>query len=107
MDRCFKCGRAGHWAAACDSQPCGKCRVRLDWHTGAGLIECAWRGHPCLSCGHPPHPDYADGRCDRYTHPSDTPADRDIRLRTAWLRDNVLPCYQPASFRARGITYAG
>lgn len=84
---CFKCQRPGHWAKDCDTGPCPKCRVPLPLHTQLGIIECAWRCQPCLTCGHPPHPDGAAGRCARYEHPSDTQRDRDLRGLTAWRRD--------------------
>lgn len=99
MDVCFNCKRPGHWAADCDTQPCTKCGTRLDLHTEAGITECAWRGRPCKDCDHPPHPAGSYGpcsipwctpehsRCDRYSHPLDTQADRDIRQRTPWFRD--------------------
>jgi hypothetical protein len=72
---------------------CPRCNIPVHQHTQAGLIECAWRGYPCLNCGQPPHPDYAPGRCDRYTHPADTLAGREIRGRTPWRRDARGPFY--------------
>ena len=105
MDICFNCHRPGHWAKDCDKQPCPRCGTALDWHTEAGLTECAWRGPRCSGCEHPPHPDRGYGpcsipgcapehsRCARYSHPSDTQAARDIRFRTAWCRDADLDTF--------------
>lgn len=88
LENCYKCGRWGHWAAQCDRQPCPKCLVRLDRHTRAGLVECAWRGHACQNCANPPHPDGAPGRCARYTHPEDTDTARGLRAVTPWRRNS-------------------
>jgi hypothetical protein len=55
-------------------------------HTQLGVIECAWRGQPCVSCGQPPHPDGAAGRCASYSHPSDSQRDRGLRAVSAWVR---------------------
>lgn len=87
MDACYKCGRPGHWARDCHAQPCPRCAVPASRHTGLGTIECAWRGEPCATCGHPPHPDWAPGRCPRYASPSDTDADRAVRAASDWARD--------------------
>lgn len=86
IGKCFNCGRFGHWAKDCDRHPCVRCLVPLHRHTEAGIIECAWRGGPCVNCGNPPHPDNAPARCARYDHPADTAAARVIRARTSWHR---------------------
>ena len=85
-DRCFRCHRTGHWAKECDQSPCPRCHVPMDRHTEAGATECAWRGGPCQNCGQPPHPDYEPTRCDQYSNPGDTLAERQIRLVTPWRR---------------------
>jgi hypothetical protein len=72
---------------------CLRCGVPMHQHTQAGLIECAWRGYPCVNCGHPPHPDNAPNRCERYTHQADTLRERELRLLTAWKRDARGPFY--------------
>jgi hypothetical protein len=51
------------------------------------MLECAWRGQGCVTCSHPPHPDNAPNRCQRYTHPSDTAQDRALRAGSSWYRD--------------------
>ena len=84
---CFKCKRPGHWAKDCSDAPCRKCRMPLSLHTQLGAIECAWRGQPCGTCGQPPHPDGAEGRCARYAAEDDTDPDRSLRAITAWRRD--------------------
>jgi Zinc knuckle len=83
---CYNCKRPGHWAKDCDKSECPKCLVRLDRHTEAGILECAWRGPRCTTCNRPPHPDGAPGRCARYTHSGDTEADQYIRRNMPWHR---------------------
>ena len=96
---CFNCQRSGHWAKECPLGACPKCQVRLDLHTQAGMVECAWRGCPCTNCGCPPHPDSTRAArsltlntpsaefCRRYEHPDDSEQDRGVRALTDWHRD--------------------
>jgi hypothetical protein len=72
---------------------CRRCLIPVHQHTQAGLTECAWRGHACTVCGHPPHPDNAPDRCMRYTSPDDTPEDRGRRLMSSSHRDAAGPFY--------------
>ena len=93
--KCFRCQRHGHIQAECTRQ-CGKCLKPVNQHTVAGLIECAWRGHACETCGWPPHPDGAPDRCARYRNEHDSFDDRAVRQLTPWRRDNDRPCYYRA-----------
>lgn len=113
---CRACGGTG-----CARDRCAQCGVPRAHHTDAGRTECAWRGQPCETCGKPPHPDWhaaraasyvhpsdADipaarlhlmpgpERCERYTHPDDTPERRAIRESTPWRRMT-----DPAGFYVR------
>src|SRR5215469_846933 len=90
---CFNCGQTGHMAGNCPlmfgalpaNAPlpavilCKKCARPDKHHDLQAQINCAWRGLPCITCGHPPHRNGALNRCESYAAASDTDTDRAFR----------------------------